>query len=446
MRKFLEAILLKAYSVRWMVFTGVILGACNFFNPAGTGDPGENSAGQLALGQSLFREKDFHGSMKAYEKAISQDSSNSLAYYGFAKAAMKHYGLAATTILDEVNSFNAGGTEGGGLQLPFINQENEVLTDYLQATSRVRKVLRLLTVRDTLTRWYQYSRNPDSKAARRDANAAARIAFIEDYLQKAESGTPGYRSKSKFPLSDLVLGYDKVIADFGLAEMLYALVHLRDLDGNDTIDTRDDLIKKLAFSSEGGFKIENLEEIEADLRDPENRANINALIRNTSDGMASASTVINLLGSMGGGSKDSLSNPELTGEMVGNIDSVVTSLGGAVNFYQFGDGIDNDGDGCIDEEILDGKDNDGDGFVDEDARLDMVDGIDNNRNGSEGPEDLVDLLDPARPLVFTQQSGWSTGPKYLDKAFRIWVQADSARTQSVIDSAKSQIGGCWNNY
>ena len=36
-----------------------------------------------------------------------------------------------------------------------------------------------------------------------------------------------------------------------------------------------------------------------------------------------------------------------------------------------GDGIDNDCDGAIDEEIQDRKDNDGDGYIDEDTRLVM---------------------------------------------------------------------------
>ena len=34
-----------------------------------------------------------------------------------------------------------------------------------------------------------------------------------------------------------------------------------------------------------------------------------------------------------------------------------------IGFYKVGDGIDNDGDGCVDEEILDGIDNDGDGLI-----------------------------------------------------------------------------------
>lgn len=38
-----------------------------------------------------------------------------------------------------------------------------------------------------------------------------------------------------------------------------------------------------------------------------------------------------------------------------------------VNYYWYDDGLDNDGDGQADEEIIDGLDNDGDGWVDEDS-------------------------------------------------------------------------------
>jgi hypothetical protein len=38
-----------------------------------------------------------------------------------------------------------------------------------------------------------------------------------------------------------------------------------------------------------------------------------------------------------------------------------------INFYWYDDGVDNDGDGRIDEEAIDGEDNDQDGFIDEDS-------------------------------------------------------------------------------
>ena len=38
-----------------------------------------------------------------------------------------------------------------------------------------------------------------------------------------------------------------------------------------------------------------------------------------------------------------------------------------INYYWYDDGIDNDGDGTVDEEQIDGIDNDGDGLIDEDS-------------------------------------------------------------------------------
>ena len=198
---------------------------------------------------------------------------------------------------------------------------------------------------------------------------------------------------------------------------------------------------------------------------------MNALIQNVASGLGSASKVLDLLGtSLTGqvpGAQDSLSSdPGLSQKVTQNMDSVIGSLGNAVTFYQFGDGKDNDGDGCVDEEILDGKDNDGDGFVDEDARLNNVapylDEIDNDHNGkgkqtfaNPDPDEALDASSPPQ-LLYTNRSNWIIGAKYKDKATRILTQADSLdiRTpaelagfyKDKLDAAKKNIGGCWNNY
>jgi hypothetical protein len=149
---------------------------------------------------------------------------------------------------------------------------------------------------------------------------------------------------------------------------------------------------------------------------------------------------------------DTLSNGPLTGQVSQNVDSVIKSLGSAVTFYQFGDSLDNDGDGCIDEEILDGKDNDEDGFTDEDARILPDDGLDNDRKN--GAEDGAELPGLFFVLGYVSDAGFVKGPKYQDSQFRIRVQADSLtvrtsltpKQQIMLDSAKTQIGGCWRNY
>jgi tetratricopeptide (TPR) repeat protein len=442
---------------------GLILAACNVFNPSGEGEAGDNVEAQMTEGENLFRSQNYAGAMAAYSKALQQDSTNSMAYYGYAKSAMRRFNVNASTLLGEVSKAQAG------TGVPFIGAEDKIVTNYLQATSKSRKALNSLTSRDTLTRWYYYTIDSTSRAAKNDPLLAKRIAFIKAYWATAElAGAKGYYKKSQFPLSDLKLGYGQVVADFGFIELIYAITHLRDLNGDDSITSKDDLLKSLNFTmgGTGGFKVENLDSIVDKLKDDTaSRDQLNALIQNVSSGLGSASKVLDLLGSAVTGkvpgATDSLSSdPGLAGKVTENMDSVITSLGNAVTFYQFGDMKDNDGDGCIDEEIMDGKDNDGDGFIDEDARIISDDLTDNDHNGiinnSFTKLDPDESLNSAFILGYTTKSTFTLGSKYKDKGTRISTQADSLdrRTstelkgfyKTKLDAAKSNVGGCWNNY
>jgi len=53
---------------------------------------------------------------------------------------------------------------------------------------------------------------------------------------------------------------------------------------------------------------------------------------------------------------------------INEVRQYVHQIASIVNFYWYNDGIDNDGDGRIDEETINGKDDDGDGLTDEDTR------------------------------------------------------------------------------
>lgn len=435
---------------------GFAFAACNVFNPSGEGDGGASQGAVMAEGEELFRDMDYLGAQVAFQKAIEADSTNSLAYYSYAKSVMRYWNVEASSLLTEVDAARSG------TSIPFIGADDWTLTRYLKATSKARKALGELTERDSLTRWWQYSQDPSSKAYERDPLAVQRVAFMKDYWAKAEQGEPGYYKKSAFPLSDLKLGYQKVIADFGFIELIYAVAHLRDLNGDDSIGSEDDLIKKIAFNTEGGgFKVENLASIQNDLAtDTVQRAQMNNLIQNVASGLTSAGTVIDLLApalgqQQGGAGQDTAGLSEKVTE---NMDSVINSLGTAVTFYQFGDGKDNDGDGCVDEEIMDGKDNDGDGFTDEDARIVEADLVDNDHNGKQGILDADEGLNATGVLKFVAAGTFIKGAQYADKAEKIKVQQDSlsakviggrtlsSRERAALESAKTAIGGCWKNY
>lgn len=441
------------FPVKSLTMLGLLVGGCNLFNPSGSGDGGGSTDAYLVEGENHFRDQDFEAAMSAFQKAIEQDSTSSLAYYGYAKAVLRHFRLNASTILAEVDEAKASKS------IPFLDADNEKLTRYLQATSKVRMAMSQMTRRDTLTRWWRYLSDTTSLAARKDSRLTQRRAFISGFLTKGSDGEPGYYPSNRFPLTDGAIPFEKVVVDYGFVELLYALVHLRDLDQNDTIDSRDDLLTKLSFKADGGFKLDSLENIAADLQnDTVARQNINNLIQNVQSGLGSASQVLNLLspsltGQAGG---DTLSNQNLTNSVTENVDSVINSMGDAIGFYQFGDRLDNDGDGCVDEEILDGKDNDGDGFADEDSRVvnGIPDFVDNDHNGKMDALDTGEELDANNLLVFTTAAGFAKGSLYKDKAFKVRVQQDSLTRKtvftpgqrSILDSAKSQIGGCWTQY
>jgi hypothetical protein len=223
-------------------------------------------------------------------------------------------------------------------------------------------------------------------------------------------------------------------------------------------------MKLLTFSVDGGFKVENLNAIVDSLNTPEKKEQFNNLIQNVAGGLSSASTVLGLLSPTLTGQAGTDSSGNLSGDVTQKADSMISSLGDAVTFYQFGDSRDNDGDGCVDEEVPDGKDNDGDGFTDEDARWTPIDEVDNDHNGK-GKNVFLDKdsgedLDANFLLVFTKSS-FTTGLRFKDKATRITTQSDSLQVrydaagslskldleyQEKLANAKKDIGGCWNNY
>lgn len=438
---------------------GLVVAACNVFNPSGEGDGGQSQGALMAEGEELFRQLDYEGAQAVFESAIKADSNNSMAYYGYAKSVMRYWDVKASDLLTEVS----GGASGS---IPFIGASAWDVTRYLKSTSKVRRALGKLTERDTLTRWYHYTLDPNSQAYKRDAKAAQRAAFMLDYWAKADAGMPGYYKKSRFPLSDLKMGYQKVIADYGFVELVYSVAKLRDLNGDDSVSSpQDDLVAALFGSGDGGFKLDNVQDIQKDLAEsPEKREQLNNLIANVSGGLTSAGTVLDLLGPAlaGQASGSGTDTAGLSEKVTENMDSVITSLGNAVTFYQFGDAKDNDGDGCVDEELMDGKDNDGDGFTDEDARINPIDTVDNDWNrkqGSSDPDELAGVIGAdAGVLLWTKASGWKTGPKYKDKDAKIAAQKDSisvrvrrgetlgAAQQDLITTYKADIGGCWNNY
>ena len=164
-------------------------------------------------------------------------------------------------------------------------------------------------------------------------------------------------------------------------------------------------------------------------------------------------------------------------------------------FLNIGNGIDEDGDGCLDEEIKDGFDNDGDGEIDEDTRSESViiletditkldfngkkdfipvrelqivglyenGGVDIDMNGKAGEDDPYEWNYAQKDfkarkknnnhlLQFITPNFYSTYFLGLDYESRIALKekirhdTDIDHLQFDLGTRKEMIGGCWNNY
>ncbi|NQY08366.1 MAG: hypothetical protein HRT71_02495, partial [Flavobacteriales bacterium] len=209
------------------IFTVFILTACNIFNPSGEGDLPETSEGKLSVGQSLLQSGDYAGAMNAFKGAIEDDSTNSFAYYSYAKAARFKHELNGLQLSKELT-----GLDGSSVQVPFLDTETELLNTYLGATTIIRPILEILITRDSLTRWYN-DYDDESKTSKNDI---ARRAIMDTYWEDGKNGVAGTHPKSDFPLSDGVINFEKVTPDMALVLVVHVFASLKDLNGDGVID------------------------------------------------------------------------------------------------------------------------------------------------------------------------------------------------------------------
>jgi hypothetical protein len=147
-------------------------------------------------------------------------------------------------------------------------------------------------------------------------------------------------------------------------------------------------------------------------------------------------------------------------------DSAITQVkkflqdaGSTVVIYKVFDKEDNDGDGCIDEELLDGIDNDGDGRTDEDSRgapdtagnANFYADKDKADNDLDGETDesgeagfharYLESFQPGQLLLHPERKGqihWAdTGSGIEDTRRKVLVVLDSAATPKTIDTVST---------
>ncbi|HOX51247.1 MAG TPA: hypothetical protein PKY05_07155 [Fibrobacteria bacterium] len=305
------------------------LAGCNFFNPSGSGPSRDDEADYwIEEGQEAMQEQRFQTAYQDFSRALALDSTKSLAWHGLAKAS-----LASS---------------------PFDVGELVTLGERLQGAPDSAKLDSLIAVGDTgLTNIYL----PIMRVAKiyerfidRDTNGRTDKVFSSRLVREELNAI--LNSKVYFYLMDA--NRDTIIQRAELAAL-----ELMDMASGSLGINADQL------SNQGG-----MDSTTGALPDT-TRDKINTIFSNVANIVDDSVTFNKLMGSMGDSSSGSGTNSSsATSSMNQDARSFLQKLGSSTRFFLVNDSLDNDGDGCVSEEIYgDSLDNDGDSLTEEDGRI-----------------------------------------------------------------------------
>lgn len=313
----------------WLVsFLVVVAGfaGCNLFNPSGSGDrDGGDVDGLIELGQEHMRAREFAAAYDAFSQALARDSSKSLAWHGLSKALIGRDSLPVTELIRRAQDL---GNLQPGDSMPFLKDNDSIKNRFYRPLLRLQSLLMAFHRRDSLGR------------------------------------TDGVYASSRSSM------------DLLIASNLGLVLKLGDLNRDTLFSQRDNLLRGAFDSlSSGGIKPsviapDSFLSKPGDTTgkvDPQKVADFNTFLQGMGDDVEVNRTILKQAAAADpGASADSQS-------MDAKIDKFLSAAGNSIVFWKLNDSLDNDGDGCVDEEVWgDSLDNDGDGIVDEDARIAYV--------------------------------------------------------------------------
>jgi len=343
--------------------------SCNLFNPTNSSNIDSDDADALLYeGQMLFRNGEYTKAAEYFNKAIKADSTKSQAWFGLAKANMYS---SDVTAFDMYNDLQVEDNE-----IPFMGMSTFDIERYHAGISITMTPLRELVRRDTLTELYQAYKSRNG-----DVTGSTQLQHFKDTYGPDFNG---------FPLSDRKIIFSNFSVSYAFLDFADLLLEFQYSNRNFHLDIQiDPETQQVAINMDSLYS--------AALNNPENITTLNASIDsldNNIDNLVSVviPTVTTLL--EGSSLTDSLTgdSSDISNMLEDIVTENVNSVGQTISFYKVGDRIDNDGDGCVDEEVLDNKDNDGDGFIDEDLRLVLL-SRENSTYGEEGYTEITTIHD-----------------------------------------------------
>jgi hypothetical protein len=531
----------KLYSLA-LSFALLALVACSD-NLFGSSSPSkDDSVESLRIdAENAFRKGDYQKSYDICSKIVAKDSTASYGYFGMAKASLWLHNINPFSIFSLIKP------EDG--QCPFMGEPIKVQNDYFQAMKDIVSVLSKLDRRDSLTAIYDLYINAKESGQSLDTRL---YDFESKFCSNGKTCRDTINNNEKFPLSDreykssyfggiLLLsvftkwflnffdtneddcialagkpgidnpGSNKDREGWGKWEK-WGCNPIHDIPGNYDYDLP--LALECPKDANGNMSVvinheKILEALQAKLNDYYDKiaacsdATCNAnnpmppeienLNKKIDEFQGTFEEVEDVLGSLG-----------LSGSGDGEDDGLKDGLNkykAYASFYKVGTHIDEDGDGCIDEELLDGRDNDGDFLVNENPRIAPTDlehssygiksgkyGINSINNSMVGnnpyrdaenweyntldtlqrPTDPVKICNSPNCLVytpilpkndddnfvtvlrFTQMNYPGTSQKYWtsrDLDLKLQVAQDTVCPPEIpLTERKRTIGGCWPNY
>lgn len=397
----------------------VLFPGCNVFKE-GVGLEPESADEHILEGQILLRKAKYAEAQRHFEKALAQDSTKSEAYYGAAKC---------TLLVQRINMFKLvqSFTNNTGKTIPFLSEPDSIKDQIYVANRGINHFLGLLAARDL--------------AGKSDGKVSLR----------------------------------RFSGDYAVSTAITAVLSIADFNSDGRINAKDNLLTGIIdFSDPTKLSPDS---IMANIRALENDtakiASLNNLLDKSEELLAKSGDAIDLflggaLGkadttkcapadsaclkakeALGGADREKVDDSAVT-----QVKKFIQDAGASVVIYKVFDGVDNDGDGCADEELLDGIDNDGDGRSDEDSRgapdpknfryRSDSDKVDNNRSGAADEEAEKAFYDryvasktPQALLLNASRAGQIFWNDSADTRRKVLVTLDSLSNPRLIDTVST---------
>lgn len=294
------------------------IAGCNLFNPTESVDIKNDDADALTYeGYLKFRNNEYTEAEKYFNKAISADSNHSEAWYGLMKSTLnRKLNGKETNVFSLLSYVNASRDS----KVPFAGMPEDVALSLKEAIDTVNAIATIFIERD--------------KAGKTDSVVTYKT-ISEGYLVIQMMKTMLVMRKTTEKLDGCSL--DKNSANS--CDMATVLNSLKN-DPEESVE---------AFHEVFSTCEEN----------PEGMSNMFDSYLQGFDNLTKEAQQ-NAVGSMCGALAQETANTE-------DLDQQTKTLNIIIGQFGYSDIVDDDGDGCVDEEIYDGEDNDGDGEIDEDV-------------------------------------------------------------------------------